>query len=50
MKENEMDRVCSTNVVKRNSWSKLMGKPEGKEPLARKNVSRQKNLKWILGR
>jgi hypothetical protein len=30
-----MDRVCSTNGEKRNAYRILMGKREGKRPLAR---------------
>jgi hypothetical protein len=30
-----MGRACSANVVKRNAYRILMGKPEGKRPLGK---------------
>jgi hypothetical protein len=35
LKEDEMDRACSTNGEKRNAYRILVGKPEGKRPLGR---------------
>jgi hypothetical protein len=35
VKEDEMDRVCSTNGEKRNAYKILVGKPEEKRPLGR---------------
>jgi hypothetical protein len=39
----QMDRACSTNREKRNTYRILMGKPEGKRPLGRPNVGG-----WII--
>jgi hypothetical protein len=33
VKEDQIDRVCSTNGAKRNAYRILAGKPEGKRPL-----------------
>jgi hypothetical protein len=35
VKEDEMDRACSTNGEKRSAYRVLVGKPEGKRPLGR---------------
>jgi hypothetical protein len=35
VKEDEIDRVCSTNGDKRNAYRILVRKPEGKRPLGR---------------
>jgi hypothetical protein len=35
VKEDEMGRACSTNGEKRNAYTILVGKPEGKSPLGR---------------
>jgi hypothetical protein len=41
-----MDRACSTDGEKRNSFRILVGKPEGKRPLGR--LYGWILLKWIL--
>jgi hypothetical protein len=35
VKEDEMGSACSTNWEKRNAYTVLVGKPEGKRPLGR---------------
>jgi hypothetical protein len=35
----EMDRACSTNEENRNAYRSLVGKPKGKRPLGRQDVS-----------
>jgi hypothetical protein len=35
VKEDEMDRACSTNGEKRNAYKILVRKPEGKRPLSK---------------
>jgi hypothetical protein len=35
VKEDEMDRACSTNGEKGNAYRVLVGKPEGKRPLGK---------------
>jgi hypothetical protein len=49
VKENEMDKACSTNGEKRNAYRILVGKPEGKRPLVRLRHG-WIILKWILDR
>jgi hypothetical protein len=43
-----MDRECSTNEDKRNSYMLLVGKPEGKRPLGRARRRWVKNIKMDL--
>jgi hypothetical protein len=44
----EMSRACSTNGVKRNAYSILVGKPEGKKPLRRPRRRWVVNIKMDL--
>jgi hypothetical protein len=48
VKEDEMDRACSTNVEKRNTYRILVGKPEGKRPLGRPRRRWVDNIKMDL--
>jgi hypothetical protein len=50
IKEDEMDRSCSTNGEKRYAYRILVGNPEGKRPLGRPRRRWVDNIKWILGR
>jgi hypothetical protein len=45
IKEDEMDRACSTNGVNRNAYRILVGKPEGKRPLGRPRSRTADNIK-----
>jgi hypothetical protein len=49
LKENEMDRACSTNGETRNAYRILVGKPEGKRPLGRRRRRWVDNIKMDLG-
>jgi hypothetical protein len=44
----EMDRACSTNGEKRNTYRILVGKPEGKRLLGRQRHRRVDNIKINL--
>jgi hypothetical protein len=48
VKEDEMDRACSTNREKRNAYRILVGKPEGKRPLGRLRGRWVENIIQIL--
>jgi hypothetical protein len=48
--EDEMNRVCSTNVKKRNAYRTLEAKPDRKRPLGRPQHRWSTILKWILER
>jgi hypothetical protein len=43
VKEDEMGRACSTNGEKRNAYTILVGKPEGKNHLEDQDVG-----EWII--
>jgi hypothetical protein len=43
-----MDKACSTNGAKRNAYMILVGKPEGKRPLARPRRRWVYNIKMDL--
>jgi hypothetical protein len=45
-----MVRACSTNRWKRNVYGILGGKPEGKGPLGRQDVSGWIIIKWNIDR
>jgi hypothetical protein len=45
-----MGRGCSTNVVKRNAYRLLVGKPEGNRPLGRPRCRWVDNIKMDLER
>jgi hypothetical protein len=44
-----MGRACSTNGENRSAYRILVGKPEGKRPLARKRRRWVDNIKMVLG-
>jgi hypothetical protein len=48
LKEDEMDRECSTNGDRRNPYRILVGKPERKRPLGRPGCRCVDNLKMDL--
>jgi hypothetical protein len=48
VKEEEMGRACSTNGEKRNAYTILVGKPEGKRPLGRPRRRRVDNIKMDI--
>jgi hypothetical protein len=48
VKEDEMDRACSTNGEMRNAYTILVGKPEGKIPLGRQRRRWVDNVKMDL--
>jgi hypothetical protein len=48
MKEDEVDRACSTNGAKKNAHRILVGKPEGKRPLGRPRPRWVDNIKMDL--
>jgi hypothetical protein len=48
VKEDEMDRACSTNGEKRNTYRILVGKPEEKRPLGRPRCRWVDNIKMDL--
>jgi hypothetical protein len=43
-----MSRACSTNGERRNAYSILVGKPEGKRPLGRRRRKWVDNIKMDL--
>jgi hypothetical protein len=43
-----MGRTCNTNGEKRNAYTILMGKPEGKKPLGRPRCRWVDNIKMNL--
>jgi hypothetical protein len=43
-----MSRGCSAHGERRNAYTNLVGKPEGKRPLGRPRRSRVENIKIIL--
>jgi hypothetical protein len=43
-----MGRVCSTNGEKRNEYTILVGKPEGKRPLGRPRRRWENNIKMDI--
>jgi hypothetical protein len=43
-----MDRACSTNWEKENTYRILVGKPEGKRPLGRPRLRFVENIKMYL--
>jgi hypothetical protein len=43
--DEEMDRACNTHGEKRNAYRILVGKPEGKSPLARPRRRWEDNIK-----
>jgi hypothetical protein len=45
-----MDGACGTHGEKRNAYRILVGKPEGKRPLGRLDVSGRIILRWIIER
>jgi hypothetical protein len=45
-----MGRACSTHGEKRHAYRILVGKPGGKRPLGRLDVSGRIILKWVLER
>jgi hypothetical protein len=47
-KEDEMNRICSTNWENRNTYRILVGKPEGKRPLGRPRLKWVDNIKMDL--
>jgi hypothetical protein len=48
IKEDKMDRTCSTNRKKMNSYRILVGKPEGKRPLGKLRHRWMDNIKMDL--
>jgi hypothetical protein len=46
--QDEMVRACSTNGEKRNAYSLLVGKPEGKRPVGRRRRRYEDNYKMYL--
>jgi hypothetical protein len=48
MKENEMDRACSTNGEKMNAYRILVERPERKRPLGRPRRRRVDSIKIDL--
>jgi hypothetical protein len=50
VKEDEMERACSTNGEKRNASRILVGKPEGKTPPGRRRRMSVDNIKTDLKR
>jgi hypothetical protein len=50
VKEDEIDRTCSTHGEKRNAYRILVGRPEGKRPLGGPRRRWGIILKWILER
>jgi hypothetical protein len=48
LKEDEMGRACSTNGPKKNAYRVLVGKRDGKKPLARQRCRRVDNIKMDL--
>jgi hypothetical protein len=44
-----MGGTCSTNGEKRNVYSFLVGKPEGKKPLRRSSHRGANNFKMVIG-
>jgi hypothetical protein len=48
VKEDEMDRACSTNGENKNACSILFGKPEEKRPLGRSRRRSVDNIKMAL--
>jgi hypothetical protein len=48
VKEDEMGRVCSTNVENRKAYRILVGKPDGKRPLGRPRRRWVNNIKMDL--
>jgi hypothetical protein len=44
-----MDRLCRTNVEKRNAYRILAGKPEGKSPLGKPRRRWADNIEMYLG-
>jgi hypothetical protein len=48
VKEDAMDRACSTNGEKKNAYRVLLGKPEGKRPLGRPRCRWEDNIKMDL--
>jgi hypothetical protein len=49
MEEDEMGGECSTDDM-RNIYNILVGKPEAKRPLGKRNVGRIILLEWSIGR
>jgi hypothetical protein len=47
-KEDEMDRVCSTNWETMNAYRVLAGKPEGKRPVGRLRRRWEDNIKMDI--
>jgi hypothetical protein len=48
MKEDEMDRVCSTNGAKKGAYRILVGRPEGMKPLGKPRRRWVDNIKIDL--
>jgi hypothetical protein len=48
VKEDEMDRTCSTNGAKRNTYMILVGKPDVKRPLGRPRRRWVDNIKMDI--
>jgi hypothetical protein len=48
VKEDEMGRACSSNGEKRNTYTILVGKPEGKRPLGKPRRRSMDNIKIDL--
>jgi hypothetical protein len=49
VKEDEMDRACSTKGAKRNAYRIVLGRPEGKRPPGRPRRRWVANIKMDLG-
>jgi hypothetical protein len=49
VKENQMSRVRSAHGERRNAYTNLVGKPEGKRPLGRPRRMWDDNIKMDLG-
>jgi hypothetical protein len=48
IKEDEIDRACSTNEDKRTAYRILVGKPKGKRPIVRPRRRWMNNIKMVL--
>jgi hypothetical protein len=48
VKEDEMDRICSTHGEQRTAYRMLVGKPKGKKPLGRPRCRWEDNIRMDL--
>ena len=48
IKKNEIGRACSTNGERRGAYRVVVGKPEGRRPLGRRNRRWKNNIKMGL--